>query len=140
MPLDRQFIGYGLPSFTVCVDRDQVRRFVEAIGSEADPEFAPPTYMKVIEGANGSSRAIVSALGIDLSKVLHAEQEFTYAAPIRCGDQVTVERRVTDIYDRKDGALEFVVIVSTMHNGDGHLVGRSTQRFLVRNSARDVPK
>jgi hypothetical protein len=136
--IDRKFIGYSLPTFTVSVDREQVRQFIAAIGSQADSALAPPTFMKVIEGANGSSRAIVSALGVDLSRVMHAEQEFVYGAPIRCGDQVTVERRVTDIYDRKGAALEFVVIVSTMHNSDGVLVGRSTQRILVRNSKEDV--
>jgi hydroxyacyl-ACP dehydratase HTD2-like protein with hotdog domain len=95
--------------------------------------------MKVIEGANDSSRAIVSALGIDLRRVMHAEQEFSYDAPIRCGDEVSVQRQVADIYDRKDGALEFVVIESTMHNRDGICVGRSTQRILVRNYVQGSP-
>jgi len=35
--------------------------------------------MKVIEGENGSSRAIVAALGVDLRRVMHVEQEFDYA-------------------------------------------------------------
>jgi hypothetical protein len=131
--IDRKHIGFSLPPFTVFIDREQLRRFVEAIGGSTDLAFAPPTFMKVIEGANGSSRAIVSALDIDLRRVMHAEQEFKYDAQIRCGDHVTVERRVIDIYDRKDGAFEFVVIESTMHNRDGVRIGRSTQRILVRN-------
>jgi hypothetical protein len=95
--------------------------------------------LKVIEGENDSSRAIVAALGIDLRRVMHVEQEFEYGAPIRGGDHVTVERRVVDIYDRKHGALEFVVVESAMHNADGVSVGRSKQWILVRNEIRIAP-
>ena len=139
MPIDRKHIGFSLPPFTVLVDHERLRRFAEAIGNSVHSDLAPPTYMKVIEGENGSSRAIVAALGIDLRRVMHVEQEFEYGAPIRGGDHVTVERRVVDIYDRKEGAHEFVVVESAMHNADGICVGRSTQRILVRNEIRTAP-
>jgi N-terminal half of MaoC dehydratase len=135
MPIDRRHIGFRLPAFTVPVTAERVRRFAEAIGlvSEQDRRVAPPTYMKVIEGEGDSSRAIVSALQIDLRHVLHVEQQFEYEAPIRVDDHVTVERTVTDIYAKRDGALEFVVVDSEMHNGDGVSLGRSRQTILVRN-------
>jgi len=139
MPIDRKHIGFSLPPFTVLVDRDQLRRFAEAIGNSVHSDFAPPTYLKVIEGENDSSRAVVAALGVDLRRVMHVEQEFEYGAPIRGGDQVTVERRVVDIYDRKDGALDFVVVESAMRNADGVSVGRSKQWILVRNEIRIAP-
>ena len=139
MPIDRKHIGFSLPPFTVLVDREQLRRFAEAIGNRVHSDLAPPTYMKVIEGENGSSRAIVAALGVDLRRVLHVEQEFDYGAPIRGGDHVTVERRVVDIYGRKDGAHEFVIVESTLRNARGVSVGRSTQRILVRNEVPIAP-
>jgi hypothetical protein len=139
VPIDRKHIGFALPPFSVLVDRERLRRFAEAIGGTIRSNLAPPTYMKVIEGANDSSRALVAALGIDLRRVMHVEQEFEYGAPIRGGDQVTVERRVADIYDRKDGALEFVVVETSMHNADGVSVGRSTQWILVRNEIPIAP-
>ncbi len=161
MPIDRKHIGFSLPPFTVLVDRDQLQRFAEAIGNSVHSDFAPPTYLKVIEGENDSSRAVVAALGvdlrrvmhveqdssravvaalgIDLRRVMHVEQDFEYGAPIRGGDHVTVERRVVDIYDRKDGALEFVVVESAMRNADGVSVGRSRQLILVRNEIRMAP-
>ena len=139
MSSDRKRIGFSLPPFTVLVDRERLRRFAQAIGGTIRSDLAPPTYLKVIEGENDSSRAVVSALGIDLRRVMHVEQEFEYGAPIRGGDHVTVERRVVDIYDRKDGALEFVVVESAMHNADGVSVGRSKQWILVRNEIRIAP-
>jgi hypothetical protein len=136
MPIDRKYVGFSLPPFTVLIDRERLRRFAEAIGGTVHCDLAPPTYLKVIEGENDSSRAIVAALGVDLRRVMHVEQEFEYGAPIRGGDHVTVERRVVDIYDRKDGALEFVIVESAMHNADGVSVGRSKQWILVRNEIR----
>jgi hypothetical protein len=52
---------------------------------------------------------------------------------------VTVERTVTDIYAKRDGALEFVVIDSKMHDRDGVSLGRSRQTILVRNEPSAAP-
>ena len=142
MPIDRRHIGFRLQPFTVLVKAEQLRRFAEAIGigdPHIDHSVAPPTYMKVIEGEGNSSRAIVSALQIDLRHILHVEQEFEYGAPIRVGDCVTVERTVADIYTKKGGALEFVVVDSTLHNGDGASLGRARQTILVRNEQHGEP-
>jgi hypothetical protein len=137
MTIDRRHVGFRLPSRQVVVDADRVRRFIEAIGEEdagTPIANAPPTYLKVIEGEGNSSREIVTALGVDLRRVMHVEQEFEYGVPVRGGDCVSVDRVVTDIYDRKDGALEFIVVESTLHNSSGVFVGRSRQTILVRNS------
>jgi hydroxyacyl-ACP dehydratase HTD2-like protein with hotdog domain len=141
VPIDRRYIGFRLPAFTVQVSAQSVRRFAEAIGllGEQDYSVAPPTYMKVIEGEGNSSRAIVSALQIDLRRVLHIEQEFEYEAPIRMDDCVTVERTVRDIYAKRNGVLEFVVIDSKMHNSNGVSLGRSRQTILVRNVPSAAP-
>ena len=137
MAIDRKHIGYRLPVFTVAVEAEKVRRFAAAIGvqeSLLESGVAPPTYMKVVEGEGDSSRRIVAALGVDLRRVMHVEQEFEYAVPIRAGDQLSVERIVSDIYDRKEGTLEFIVVDSTIRTLGGTLVGRSRQRILVRNT------
>ncbi len=142
MTIDRKHIGYRLAPFTVTVNAEHLRRFAAAIGeleAGVESDLAPPTYLKVIEGEGNSSREIIAALGIDLRRVLHVEQEFEYGEPLRGGDQVTVERVVTDIYDRKGGALEFVVVDSTMHNSTGAFVGRSRQSILVRNALQIEP-
>lgn len=137
MPIDRKHVGYRIPTFEVAVDAARIQRFREAIGCDSplsDPNEAPATFMKVVEGEGNSSRQIVTALGIDLRRVLHAEQEFEYGRPIRGGDRILVDRVVSNIYDRNDGALDFVVIDSTLRTPDGLLVGTSRQWILVRNS------
>jgi len=132
MSISRGFLNYALPAFSVTVEPARIQAFADAIGTSSS-DFAAPTFMKVIEGENNSSRRILDALGVDLKRVLHAEQQFDYFAPIRAGDALRVERRVTDIYDKKGGALEFIVIESLVHNAGDKLVGKSRQLVLLRN-------
>lgn len=136
MAIDRQFIGYRMTPFEVVVDAERVQRFSEAIGAPTDtltPGVAAPTFLKVIEGEGNSSRRLLEVLGVDLRRVLHAEQEFEFGSPVRAGDRLTVERGVSDIYDRKDGSLEFVIVDSTIRSVSGQWVGRSLQSLLIRN-------
>lgn len=136
MTIDRGQIGFSLPTFKVAVERERLQLFAKAIG-EMDPQFsndiAPPTFLKAIDGENNSSRIILDALKVDLKRVLHAEQQFDFIAPVRAGDCITVERSVLDIFDKRDGALEFIVIESVLSNQTGALVGKSRQVVMVRN-------
>lgn len=92
--------------------------------------------MKAIEGENNSSRRILDTLKVDLRRVLHAEQQFDYLAPIRAGDVLRVQRTVSEIYERKNGQMEFIVIESSVTRvADDTLAGRSRQIVLVRHPA-----
>lgn len=141
MALDRNRIGYCLPVFSVTVEAAALALFADAIG-ETNPLFrgeaAPPTFMKVLEGQNNSSRRIMEAIGADLKHILHAEQHFEYLAAICAGMRINVERRVSDIYDRRDGQLEFVQIETTFSNEGVGILGLSRQLVLVRNPVRST--
>ncbi|TVO63558.1 FAS1-like dehydratase domain-containing protein [Denitromonas ohlonensis] len=136
MAIDRAHIGDTLAPFDVVVEPAALAAFADAIG-ETDPvyrhEIAPPTFMKVLEGKDNSSRRIMEALGVDLRRILHAEQRFEYHAPIRCGETVTVNRRVADISSRKEGLLELVLIETQFKSATGGLLGTSIQTVMVRN-------
>mgnify|MGYP000376065600 CR=1 FL=1 len=58
---------------------------------------------------------------------------FVPFGPILAGDQLDVVRRVADIYERKNGLMEFIVIESTVSHAERGLLGRSRQVVLVRN-------
>lgn len=135
MTIPRHHIGFTLPPFTVTVDRERMQLFASAIG-ETSPSFcgeiAPPTYLKALEGEHNSSRVMLEALQVDLRSILHAEQQFDYLAPVRAGDSIEVERRVMDIYDKRDGALEFIVLESVLSR-QGKVVARSRQLLMLRN-------
>ena len=138
MAIDRAFLGYALEPFTVTASAERISAFARAIGmGDAATGIAPPTFMKAIEGEGNSSRRIIEALGVPLSRILHAEQQFDYLAPIRAGDVLRVERSVTDLYDKRNGAMEFIVIESRISRQDGTPVGRSRQVVLVRNPSTE---
>ena len=75
-------------------------------------------------------------MGLDLARVLHGEQTFTYHAPAYAGDRVTIRSRIDDIYDRKNGALEFIVKSSRITNDRGALVAEARSLIVVRNPVR----
>lgn len=131
----KSYIGYQHPVFEVRVTREGLDQFNQAIGAVGMKEDspAPPTYMKVIEGEGGSSRAILTALDIKLHRVLHAEQSFEYHGPIHAGDVLEVHRGICDHYTKKNGTLEFLVIESRVRRVDGKLVGCSKQILILRN-------
>ena len=129
-----RYVGYQHPSFNVHVTRESLELFNKAIGVEGGGDSpAPPTYMKVIEGENGSSRAILTALDIKLHRILHAEQSFEYYWPIHAGDVLEVQRGISDYYTKKNGALEFLVIESRIQDENKKLVGCSKQILILRN-------
>ena len=103
------------------------------VGGKNSNARGKPTFMKMVEGEHNSSRRILDTLAVDLRRVLHAEQQFDYLGPILAGDQLDVVRRVADIYERKNGLMEFIVIESTIVHAERGLLGRSRQVVLVRN-------
>lgn len=137
--VDHGRIGFALAPFTVVAEAERVRRFAEAIGDSAPTGKGmgvPLTFLKALEGEHNSSRLILDALGVDLKSVLHAEQQFDYLAPLRVGEAITVERRVHDIYDKREGAIQFIVIESLLSGAAGTLAARSRQVLMVRGRAQ----
>ena len=145
--LDRSKIGHQFPSFTVDIERGRLRFFAKAIG-EMNPIYsdeaaakaaghraipAPPTYMFSVDLDGPELLPILGLLDLDIGRVLHGSQEFDYLGQIYAGDSITQQCRIVDIYDKKAGALEFVVQESSYTNQDGELVGRARQTLVYRN-------
>ncbi|MBI5276511.1 MAG: MaoC family dehydratase N-terminal domain-containing protein [Burkholderiales bacterium] len=121
--IDRRHIGHELPAFTVAVERGRLRFFARATG-QADPVYTdeaaaqaaghaslpvPPTFLFCLEMESPNPAAIRELLDIDYRRILHGEQGFTYHRLAHAGDTLTFRQRIEDIYDKKNGALEFVV-------------------------------
>ena len=145
--IDRGRIGFRTVPTTVRVDGWRVQLFCQAIG-ETDPVYfdeaaaraaghpacpLPPTFLKAIEGEHFSSVALLDLLSVPLRGVLHAEQAFSHFAPVYVGDPVEVSRTISDIFDKKNGALTFVV-VDTDYRVDDRPVASSRQTILVRDT------
>ncbi len=150
--IDSSHIGFSTPPSEAVVDAWRVRLFCQSIG-ESDPVYTdaeaarraghpacpvPPTFLKALEGEHYSSARLLQQMAVPVRQVMHAEQAFTYLAPVHVGDRVNICRRVADIYDKKDGAMTFIV-VDTTYAVAGRAVATSRQTILVRNRMEDAP-
>lgn len=142
------FIGYRHPPHTAEVERGRLRFFAKAIG-ETRPEFvdvevaramgypdlvAPPTYAFSLELDQPRPFSMLEALGVRLERVLHGSQHFRWHLPICAGDRITLESQVEDVYEKKGGALQFIVIRTVATNQRGELAVEMTKTVVVRAS------
>ena len=146
--IDKQFIGYEVPPTLWDVEKGRIRFFAEVIGA-TDPIYfdasaaqaagyrnvvAPPTFIFGAESDSGVLMKLLDTLKIDLRKVLHGEQRFDYHAPVCAGDTLRFQTRVADIYDKKGGALEFVVNDTKVTNQLGEHVSDLHSVVVVRHA------
>ncbi len=145
--LDQSFIGHEFPPFSAEVEKGRLKFFAQAIG-ETDPIYtdeaaaraaghptlpAPPTFSMVLDMEGSEQLPVLSLLDLDIARILHGSQEFEYFRPIYAGDTVTVTARIADIFDKKGGALDFVVMEQDYTNQDGQLLVRATSTLVYRN-------
>ncbi|MBY5974604.1 MAG: MaoC family dehydratase N-terminal domain-containing protein [Gammaproteobacteria bacterium] len=145
--IDRKFIGYEPDPLTVDVEKGRLRFFAKATGQK-DPIYidedaakaaghsslpAPPTFLFTLDLERDDPFRMFADLGVDLGRILHGTQEFKYRRPIRAGDRITLRSKVVDIYDKKGGAMEFIVQTTWATNQHGEDVGEMTRVIVVRN-------
>ena len=145
--IDKKWIGHELPASVLPIERSRLQFFAKAIG-ETDPVYtdaaaardagypdlpAPPTFLFAAELDSGASERLLADLQIPIAKLLHGEQSFSYHRPACAGDTVTVRSTVSDIYDKKNGALEFVVKTSRATNQQGELMAELRTVIVCRH-------
>jgi len=145
--IDRKWIGHETAASVLPIERSRLQFFAKAIGETqaiytdrnaaqaagyADLP-APPTFLFAAELDSGAVDDVLAKLEIPLAKLLHGEQSFTYHQPACVGDTVTVTSRIEDIYDKKNGALEFVVKASKAVNQRGELVAEMRSVLVCRH-------
>ena len=145
--IDKSHIGTVVSHHTVEVEAGRLRFFAKAIGQgderytdldaarvRGDANLAvPPTFLFCLDMDAPNPRATMDLLGIDIGKVLHGEQSFTYHRMAFAGERLSFEGRIVDIYDKKGGALEFVVRRTRVGNQHGTLVAELRSSTVVRN-------
>lgn len=145
--IDRSWIGKSFAKLMVDVEKGQLLLFAKAVG-EKSPVYtdekaakaagfrslpAPPTFTLSLGLASPDPFEKYSLMGINLIHVLHGSQKFEYIAPICAGDTIILESTVTDIYERKSGALEFLVEKTVATNQAGEVVAKLYSTLVIRN-------
>jgi acyl dehydratase len=134
MYVDRESaLALKLAPLPVDVERGRLRLFAKAIG-ETNPVYtdlaaaraagypdlpAPPSFLgNAIELDIPEPLYWMSAVGIDVTSTLHGEQSMVYHKMVFAGDSLLLHRRITDVYTKRGGALEFVVKRTDVMRGD----------------------
>ena len=146
--IDRKYIGHVEPAFEVLVEKGRLKFFAKATG-QTDPVYTdeaaahaaghpdlpvPPTFLFCLEMEAPDPAAIRNLLGMDYRRLLHGEQGFVYERMAYAGDVLRFEQSIEDIYDKKNGALEFVVRKTIVTNQRREPVAQLRTVSVLRNS------
>lgn len=146
--IDRTHIGAETEEVPILVEGGQLRLFCQATG-ETNPVFldagaaraagyeripTPPTYPQTLLNLSRFEKDLVfDVIQADLARMLHGEQVFELHHPIFVGDTLRLRQRVADIYDKKGGALEFIVLETTARNQDDVVCAMLKSVAVIRN-------
>ena len=145
--IDKKWIGHELPASELPIDRRRLEYFAKAIGETSPLHtsvaaacaaghadlLAPPTFLFAAELDSGASDALLGVLQVPIAMILHGEQGFVYHQRVLAGDTITVRSRIDDIYDKKNGALEFIVKSARATNQRGEHVADLKTVIVVRH-------
>ena len=148
--LDKKHIGHQFKPFTTTVEAGKIRLFCKAIGEdnpihsdEAAAKaagyrtiVAPPTFITAVTNDDPNKGGLLALIGVNIGYILHGEQHYEYFAPIYVGDKLTCQQKITDIYDKKGGALWFVVSETEVKNEAGKPVAKARSITVVRNPTK----
>ena len=135
------------PTAPYLVGREKVREFARATFATAaqhvDPEaaralgyadvVAPPTFAMVIQDRTMQQLLQLEDSGIELHRLVHAEQRFSYSRPIVAGDELVAQLAVTGI--RTLGGNAMVTSEATITDAGGAHVVTATSVLLVGGGA-----
>jgi acyl dehydratase len=146
--VDQSAVGRSFAPIVAHLEAGRLRYFFDTIG-ERNPIYRdakaaqaagyagqpiPPTYLFCLEMMDAERPfEILEELNIDLARVLHGEQRFAYHAPVIVGDMLTFHSRVSDVVDKKNGALTFVTVETKVSNQAGLHVADAARTLVVRN-------
>ncbi|MDR7302430.1 MaoC family dehydratase N-terminal domain-containing protein [Haloactinomyces albus] len=150
MPLDQSFIGREYPPTRPYeVGREKIREFAEAIRDDSalyrDVEaakaagypdvIAPPTFAVLLSMSAQDAIVEDTQLGLDYSRVVHGQQDFTHHRPIRAGDELVVVVHVDDI--RARAGNDFLTVRAEIGTTDGAAVCTATSMLVARGTAAE---
>ncbi|MDQ1124627.1 FAS1-like dehydratase domain-containing protein [Microbacterium trichothecenolyticum] len=144
MPVNPDLVGRAFPpTVPYLVGREKVREFARAVFADApqhsDPDaaralgyadvVAPPTFAMVVQDLTLQQLLGDPDSGIELSRLVHAEQRFRYTRPIVAGDELVATLSVTGI--RSMGGNAMITSEAEIVDADGAHVVTTTSVLLA---------
>ena len=122
--------GSTYPPVRFEVDGSRVRAFADAVGHRGPG--VPPTIVTVPEIAAGLDHVVSDPrLGIDLSRVLHGEQEYRWSRPVLGGETLTASATIESVRDK--GGMRFLILRTEVVDEAGEPVAAGRSTLIVRD-------
>ena len=140
--------GNEYPPYAVTVERGRLKDFARAIGdlspfylddrvgaaSEFGDVIAPPTFAITFRDEQADTNTMLKDLGVNISRILHGEQEFELHRAILPGETLLCRPKITDVYEKsgRSGAMAFVVRETSVTDAKNELVATMRGVTVVR--------
>jgi acyl dehydratase len=132
MPIDQSLVGREFPPTPPYhVSEESVRAFVTATGGEYDGGPAPATFPIVV--AFAAMNDFLDAEQVELRRIVHGEQRFSYERPVVVGDVLTATLTVAGL--RRIGGNDILGTVSAVTDESGALVCSTSATLVHRGEA-----
>jgi acyl dehydratase len=138
VPLD-QFIGRSYPPEPVYdVSSAKIKEFADAIG-DPNPRYreakavAPPTFATIINIPAIMSIVQDPELGLDYSRLVHADQTFVHHRPIVAGDQLVLSTHIDGAMSRAGN--DMLTVRTEIADADGKPVSTTTATLVFRGES-----
>ena len=152
---DQSKLGFEFPVYTFTVEKEKIIEFAIAVSLKENKEQInpiyydedaakkagyqgipiPPTFItSSFFWTGGGLMGTVKILGIDISKLLHREEEYEYFGSIYAGDVITRKMKVVDILKKgkRNMIMEITVLESELINQRGELVLKYRTKLIEK--------
>lgn len=150
---DRSKLGMEFPAYTFTIEKDKVVEFAIAVSQKENKEQINPIYYDEEAARKAGYRGIpvpptfptcsffwtggglmgtVKALGINLSRLLHREEEYEYLGNIYVGDVITRKMKVSDMSKKvsRNKVVEVTILETELINQLGELVLKNHTKLM----------
>jgi acyl dehydratase len=132
VPIDQSLVGRSFPpTRPYTVTEENIGAFVRATGGEYDGGAAPATYPIVV--AFDAMNDFLEAEQVDLFRIVHGEQRFSYERTVEPGDVLTATLTVASL--RQIGGADIIGTTSVITDESGAEVCTGTATIVHRGEA-----
>jgi acyl dehydratase len=139
VPLSEAHAGRSYPPTPVYeITAAKITEFAAALGDDnpaygGDSPLAPPTLVAMVAFAAWDQMFADPDLELELRRVIHADQRFTYVRPLRAGDRVSATLTIDKVRTR--AATELVSCSIAVHDVAGDVTCTAASTLLHSREA-----